>query len=51
MATKYGFQYICTLNTDMVPAGDFSPGFDFDPLVRLRLTDKDPSGSLLGFRY
>ena len=51
MAEKYGFQYICSLNTDMVPLGDFSPGFDLESLVRLRLTDTDPSGSLLGFRY
>ncbi|ENG0045685.1 DUF2326 domain-containing protein [Pseudomonas aeruginosa] len=51
MSNKYGFQYICTLNSDMVPANDFSPGFDFESLVRLRLTDTDPSGSLLGFRY
>jgi uncharacterized protein YydD (DUF2326 family) len=51
MANKYGFQYICALNTDMVPMGDFSPGFDIEPLVRLRLTDTDPTGSLLGFRY
>ncbi|SBW02279.1 conserved exported hypothetical protein [uncultured Alphaproteobacteria bacterium] len=51
MAEKYGFQYICALNTDMVPIGDFSPDFDFEPLVRLRLTDTDPTGSLLGFRY
>lgn len=51
MSEKYGFQYICTLNTDMVPTDDFSDGFDFKPLVRLRLTDTDPSGSLLGFRY
>jgi uncharacterized protein YydD (DUF2326 family) len=51
MAAKYGFQYICTLNTDMVPVSDFSPGFSFESLVRLRLTDTDPSGSLLGFRY
>ncbi len=51
MATKYGFQYICTLNTDMVPSKDFSADFDFDSLVRVRLTDTDPGGSLLGFRY
>lgn len=51
MAEKYGFQYICALNTDMVPISDFSQGFDFEPLVRLRLTDTDPTGSLLGFRY
>jgi uncharacterized protein YydD (DUF2326 family) len=51
MSKKYGFQYICALNTDMVPTRDFSDGFDFESLVRLRLTDNDPSGSLLGFRY
>lgn len=51
MAAKYGFQYICALNTDMVSVGDFSPGFDPEVLVRVRLTDTDPSGSLLGFRY
>lgn len=44
-------QYICTLNSDMVPQGDFSPGFDFDKYVRLTLTDKSPSGSLLGFQF
>lgn len=51
MSQEYGFQYICALNTDMVPVSDFSPGFNFESLVRLRLTDTDPSGSLLGFRY
>ncbi|RSZ38219.1 MULTISPECIES: DUF2326 domain-containing protein [unclassified Variovorax] len=51
MAERYGFQYICALNTDMVPQNDFTPGFDVEELVRLRLTDTDPSGSLLGFRY
>jgi len=51
MSTKYGFQYICTLNTDMVPNNDFSAGFDVGAFVRVRLTDTDPSGSLLGFRY
>lgn len=51
MASKYNFQYICNLNTDMVPDNDFSSGFDFESLVRMRLTDTDPSGSLLGIRY
>ncbi len=51
MAAKHGFQYSCTLNTDMVPVGDFTSGFDYQSLVRLRLTDTDPTGSLLGFRY
>jgi uncharacterized protein YydD (DUF2326 family) len=51
MAKQYGFQYICTLNTDMVPVNDFTSGFDFSQSVKLTLTDTDPSGSLLGFRY
>jgi uncharacterized protein YydD (DUF2326 family) len=51
MSKQYGFQYICTLNTDMLPVDDFSGDFDFTQFVRLRLTDTDPSGSLLGFRY
>ncbi|KAJ8136974.1 hypothetical protein OY671_009813, partial [Metschnikowia pulcherrima] len=29
----------------MVPINDFSAGFDFEPSVRMRLTDTDPSGS------
>ena len=35
MAQKYGFQYICTLNTDMVPVDDFSATFDHTESVRL----------------
>lgn len=50
-AAQHGFQYIMTMNTDMVPMADFSSAFDVEKLVRLRLTDTDPSGSLLGFRY
>lgn len=45
------FQYICTLNSDMIPASDFSKDFDFESFVRLRLTDAEPSSSLLGIRY
>ena len=51
MAGKYGFQYICAMNTDMVPVGDFTAGFNYESLVRLRLTDTNPTGSLLGLRY
>lgn len=51
MAKQHGFQYICTLNSDMLPMSDFSPGFDPEAYVRLRLTDTEPSGSLLGMRY
>lgn len=46
-----GVQYICTLNSDMVPHDDFSDGFSFDQYVRLTLTDRTQSGSLLGVRF
>jgi uncharacterized protein YydD (DUF2326 family) len=46
-----GAQYICTLNSDMIPREEFNRDFDFDRHVRLILTDRDPSGSLLGFQF
>ncbi len=48
---KLGAQYICTINSDMIPKGDFSDRFDFDKHVRLILSDATPSGSLLGIRF
>ncbi|MCP3853043.1 MAG: DUF2326 domain-containing protein, partial [Gammaproteobacteria bacterium] len=50
-AKEYGFQYIITINSDMVPYNDFHEGFNFDKHIKLRLSDKDASGSLLGIRY
>jgi uncharacterized protein YydD (DUF2326 family) len=50
-SAQRGFQYICTLNSDSIPEGDFSAGFDLSKFIRLRLTDDAPAGSLLGFRY
>ena len=46
-----GTQYICALNSDMVPNADFSDGFNFQQYVRMELTDKNQSGSLLGIRF
>ena len=46
-----GTQYICTLNSDMIPHADFSDGFNFEQYVRLELTDKTQSGSLLGIKF
>lgn len=46
-----GFQYICTLNSDMIPSSEFSPSFDFNSFVRLRLTDDTDEGRLLGIRF
>ena len=51
VANKTNTQYICTLNSDMIPRDDFSNDFDFDEHVRLNLTDKNPSDSLLGFYF
>lgn len=48
---KLGTQYICALNSDMIPREDFNKGFDFDQYVRLILTDRDQSGSLLGIQF
>jgi len=47
---QLNFQYICTLNSDMIPRTEFSPEFDFDSFVRLRLTD-DEGGNLLGVEF
>ncbi|MBE9119358.1 DUF2326 domain-containing protein [Tychonema sp. LEGE 07199] len=48
---KYGFQYICTLNSDMVPYAEFAADFDFDSFVRLRLTDESDESGLLGILF
>ncbi|MEO5333875.1 MAG: DUF2326 domain-containing protein [Magnetococcus sp. YQC-5] len=47
----HGFQYICTLNSDMVPTGELSKDFDLSKFIRLRLTDENVRGSLLGVRF
>ncbi len=51
ITNESGAQYICTMNSDMVPRSDFTKEFDFDRHVRLTLTDASPTGSLLGFRF
>lgn len=51
MSTEYGFQYICTLNSDTIPWAEFDPDFDLNAFVRLRLTDETSSGGLLGIRF
>ena len=51
IADRTGAQYICALNSDMIPRGEFSDGFEFDKHVRLTLTDDNPSDSLLGFHF
>lgn len=48
-----GFQYICTLNSDIVPYNDFSEKFrnEFNRFVCIKLTDATEDGGLLGFRF
>ncbi|MDD1761782.1 MAG: DUF2326 domain-containing protein [Methanothrix sp.] len=46
-----GFQYLCTLNSDMIPWHQFSSGFDLNRFVRLRLTDATDHGGLLSIRF
>ncbi len=46
-----GFQYIVCLNSDTIPYGRFSDGFNVDDFVRLRLTDNEPAGRLLGIEF
>jgi uncharacterized protein YydD (DUF2326 family) len=50
---RLDFQYICTINSDDVPSGEFSTDFakKFKNATRIILTDKDESQSLLGFRF
>ena len=50
-AIDNGFQYICAFNSDMLPMEEFSEDFDVQKYVRLKLDDKEPGDSLLGFRY
>ncbi|MCF8880367.1 DUF2326 domain-containing protein [Hyphobacterium sp. SN044] len=45
------FQYILTMNRDMLPMNDFTSSFDVDDYICMTLTDTNPSGSLLGFRF
>ena len=46
-----GFQYICMMNSDMIPDGDFDADFQFERYVRLTLTDAKADGGLLGIRF
>lgn len=50
-ATKNGFQYICTLNSDYIPWNEFSKDFDLRKHIRATLTDKSIDGCLLGIRF
>lgn len=48
---EVGFQYICFFNSDNLPMEDFSDDFNLDNHVCLRLSDKRPEDSLMGFHF
>jgi uncharacterized protein YydD (DUF2326 family) len=50
-ASQFGFQYICSFNSDMIPWNDLPADFKIEQFVRLILTDQEPKDSLMGFRY
>lgn len=48
---EHGFQYIVTMNSDAVPVGEFSKGFDYNRYVNsVRLNDETETGGLFGVR-
>jgi uncharacterized protein YydD (DUF2326 family) len=52
LSDEHGFQYIITMNSDRIPYGDFSEGFDFaSHIIEPRLTDDTEAGGLFGFRF
>ncbi len=51
-AKKVGFQYIVTMNSDVLPEDGFQNGFDVRRYVNpTRLTDEEETGGLFGLRF
>lgn len=51
MANKYGFQYIVTMNDDVLPR-EYLSEIDLDSyILPVRLTDATDNGGLFGFRF
>lgn len=48
---KYGFQYICTMNSDTIPEKDISKDFNISNYVVVKFTDANEDGGLLGIRF
>ena len=47
---KEGFQYICSLNSDMIPHNDLDENFNLQKYVVRILTDSTEDGGILGIR-
>ncbi len=51
LAKQHGFQYLVTVNTDVVPK-ELPPGFKLEPhILPVRLTDEGEDGGLFGIRF
>jgi len=50
---QIGFQYICMMNSDMIPLNEFDDEFKsaFNDSIILRLDDETETGGLLGIRF
>lgn len=48
---RFGFQYICCLNSDAVPWKEFTGDFNLRKFVCCELTDAQEDGGLLGIRF
>ena len=50
---KLGYQYICLVNSDMVPYQEFDDEFVslFNDNIVLRISDNQENGGLLGIRF
>lgn len=51
-SNREGFQYICAMNSDMIPKKDLDfINFNFEPFITIKLTDATKDGGLLGIRF
>lgn len=50
-ARECGFQYLCLLNSDSIPADELPEGFSIEDYVVLRLSDRGEDGGLFGIRF
>lgn len=52
-SNENGFQYICALNSDIIPYNDFQDDFkkQFDSSIAIRFTDATEDGGLFGKRF
>ena len=52
-SSELGFQYICLINSDMIPYQEFDAEFtnQFNESIVLRISDEQEDGGLLGIRF